>query len=285
MGPIPANALPPVEGTSNAGSPVGTPNLESLPATYLLNLVFIGLFGVLVCAWVLYYTDSFEVVGGLLALGGAFSWLAFLLKVLRDERLKSIQDWFDRSVFVRIWPILVVISLSVIAIAVFSCVATVQIEAISGGGAAIIDTPAAERTEAKGEWSAISQGSHVRKLFWVWPGEKKDVQVKYVGLPPRIFSLHGWQRLDLQAPDSFERPVILLRPKVTLFQSRANNPVLLLAKIGSKSFETEFRGQALWIGTDSEIEVPTPIIDRWRAETRDTTSCPFLSPFNRSAFS
>src|SRR5882762_7171793 len=65
------------------------------------NLVVILSYGVLVSWWILYYTDWFVVVGGLLALGGAFSWLALVSRALSKERTEAIQEWIDREVLNR----------------------------------------------------------------------------------------------------------------------------------------------------------------------------------------
>ena len=62
------------------------------------NLVLILSFGVLLSWWTLYYTDWFAVIGGLLALGGAFSWLAFVSHILSKDRIEALQEWVDRQV-------------------------------------------------------------------------------------------------------------------------------------------------------------------------------------------
>ena len=46
---------------------------------FLPNLLLSILAGLLVSAWLLYCTDVFPAVGGLLGLGGLFTWIAFLL--------------------------------------------------------------------------------------------------------------------------------------------------------------------------------------------------------------
>jgi hypothetical protein len=93
---------PPPDAVSMDGSfsfpvlPTAPPVSSSTPPAepsgiFYVNLLAILLFGVANSAWLLRFTDYFEVVGGLLALGGLFSWLAFVVKVLPDDRLKAIQ--------------------------------------------------------------------------------------------------------------------------------------------------------------------------------------------------
>jgi hypothetical protein len=55
---------------------------------FLTNFGLILAFGILGCGWIRRYTDWFEIVGGLLPLGGAFTWLAFVLKIV--ERFESV---------------------------------------------------------------------------------------------------------------------------------------------------------------------------------------------------
>ena len=44
------------------------PQNDSMPKCYIANLIAILVVGVAVCGWFLFYTDWFEIVGGLLAL-------------------------------------------------------------------------------------------------------------------------------------------------------------------------------------------------------------------------
>src|SRR5262249_19998444 len=66
---------------------------------FVRNLVGLLLVGVGILAWVLSYTDWFPAVGGVLALGGALSWLAFVSRILKNERLEQLQDWADVKIF------------------------------------------------------------------------------------------------------------------------------------------------------------------------------------------
>ena len=58
-----------------------------LQPVFVCNLVLMLSLGVGVSAWVLRYTDLFEEFAGLLALGGLFSWLAFVSKLLPENRV------------------------------------------------------------------------------------------------------------------------------------------------------------------------------------------------------
>jgi len=100
---------------------------------YFINLALIVLLGVLACGWLLYYSDWFEVVGGLLALGGAFTWLAFVLKVLREDRIHELQAWIETNVLGQNKMLIVSLLLLLFVILVPSLfVGTIQNRLISG---------------------------------------------------------------------------------------------------------------------------------------------------------
>jgi hypothetical protein len=260
LGAPPTNPIVPTPAVAS-GPAAGT----GLPARYILNLISLALFGVLASAWVLYYTDSFEIVGGLLALGGAFSWLAFLSKAMPEERLKGLQAWIDDHILMKKWLSLLPLGLIALGTALASFLGTVQVEALGSGGAVLLE-PIKNSGETSREWLPIAQGRHVRELVWTFPGSPTAVQVKFVGLPMRIVKVYSWRRLELQGPESFERPVVILRPTLALMQSRANSPLLLLVRSDSEEKHVEFSGEAVWVGSDPEIELPPVIIDSWQAE-------------------
>ena len=65
---------------------------------FYLNLLILILTGTLMMGWVLYFTDLFPVIGGLLGLGGLFAWIAFLGNVVSDDRKEELQTFFDEKV-------------------------------------------------------------------------------------------------------------------------------------------------------------------------------------------
>src|ERR1700730_16995406 len=70
---------------------------KNLSELYKLNLFCIGVVGVLVCWWIYYFTDYFEAFSSLLALGGIFSWLTFVTKILPETRLQGLQESVDET--------------------------------------------------------------------------------------------------------------------------------------------------------------------------------------------
>jgi hypothetical protein len=62
------------------------PGLSPLFVTNLLAILAVG---VSFCAWILHYTEWFPAIGGILALGGVLSWLAFVSRILPDHPMKA----------------------------------------------------------------------------------------------------------------------------------------------------------------------------------------------------
>src|SRR5215472_5711574 len=81
---------------------------------FALNLLLLVAGGTWFCFWLLYYTDKFDDFAKLLALGGGLTWLAFVLKLLPDNRLKELQSRLDRLVFSHWWfSVLLIIAVAV----------------------------------------------------------------------------------------------------------------------------------------------------------------------------
>src|SRR5262245_40785708 len=92
------------EGDAQGNPPGAGPTATSLtPMTraYVINLVLIGCSGVSLLAWLLRFTSVFPAVISLLAMGGIFSWLAFISNVLPKERLEQIQHGIDSHILSR----------------------------------------------------------------------------------------------------------------------------------------------------------------------------------------
>ena len=70
-----------------------SPQLPSLKIV-AFNLFTLLAIGVVTSGWILYYTDYFPVVGGLLGLGGLFAWVAFLSNIIDENRKKTVSNLF-----------------------------------------------------------------------------------------------------------------------------------------------------------------------------------------------
>src|SRR5580765_5412413 len=68
-----------------------------------INFATLLLLGTFLSGWLLRYTDYFEVFGGLLALGGLFTWLAFLLKLFPETEMQRLQAGLYELVLKQPW--------------------------------------------------------------------------------------------------------------------------------------------------------------------------------------
>src|SRR5713101_379462 len=241
---------------------------SSVPQTgpYKLNLFLIGVLGVALCWWIYYFTDWFEAFASLLALGGIFSWLAFVAKVLPDERLKEMQAWVDSSVLTRPKLWLAVLIVGAVLFVGALCVGTIEVQALRAGGPVRIHkATATERDEPL--WELLSANGHARVVIWSPLWKRTEILVKVSGLPDRTETVRGFTRVEMQVPDSFRRPVLMLRPTAALTQQLEGQPKVLVARYrGDRREVRDYHGQSLWINCDTDVDIPPETIAGWRAE-------------------
>ena len=84
-----------MESPTNTGEKALEPPRREVRSLFVRNLFWLIALGVMVTAWIIKYTDWFSEFAGLLALGGLFSWLAFVAKILPEDRVKDLQAWVD----------------------------------------------------------------------------------------------------------------------------------------------------------------------------------------------
>jgi hypothetical protein len=112
-----------------------TQGLKAKPTetlAFIVNLTFLVASGTWLCVWQLYYTDNFDDFAKVLALGGGLTWLAFLLKLLPDERLKALQVQLDRLVFSQWWLTAALIIAFAVGLYTRAHIGTLQVELFQG---------------------------------------------------------------------------------------------------------------------------------------------------------
>src|SRR5205807_6888620 len=87
-----------MESPTNTGEKALEPPRREVRSLFVRNLFWLIALGVMVTAWIIKYTDWFSEFAGLLALGGLFSWLAFVANILPEDRVKDLQAWVDTVV-------------------------------------------------------------------------------------------------------------------------------------------------------------------------------------------
>lgn len=228
----------------------------------LLNLGLLIALGVGISGWILYYTDWFPVVGGLLGLGGLFTWIAFVSGLLKDERKEQFQEGFERRVLLerRTWRAVL------LAGGLFLLWASLH-------GSIVVRSLAddTDRTvEIQGDASFLPPRAEQKRLvFTGWTS--RDVEVKVSGLPAETFRVFPLRRRTVATPSSFTaRPVVLIRPEPRAAANVEKNGFKLVVRRNGQAIASiqggQYRGEAVWVGCDDDVLVPAAEIDRWRLE-------------------
>jgi hypothetical protein len=242
------------------------------------NLFALILLGVSICAWVLFYTDLFPEVVGLLGLGGLFAWIAFLSNLLSESRKKELQEWFDQRVLRKGGSLAWIVGAAAVC---FLGLAPFR-------GALVVSTIRDDKDRtieirslgSKGQWSKSEfepehlppRSKHVYSLPTPWWG-RRQFQVKVSGLPARAVEIEGWHHSPLVVPAEFgfgQQPILLvhLTPEENILVQPPNPPGLLeLFQNGKRLGEVQnFRGENVWVGGDDDIAIPEWMTTRWRLE-------------------
>ncbi len=236
----------------------------AIPKTFVSNFCVFLLFGALALGWCYRYTEWIEIIGGFLSLAGILSWLAFVLKVIPEKRMEEFQTWADERIFNNSRAKWLVMGLLVIGVAGASLLGTVQVTWLAGEGNRSVWIHRADKSE--GEAVPLMADGVVRRLFLTFWTHPPKVRVKVSGFPDRTAELRPWQRYELKVSDSFYRPVVLFRPTVDLLNMLRNEPMSLSVKVDSQSWMIpQYDGRSLWIGCDSDVEVPEAKREVWRA--------------------
>lgn len=264
-GPSPTAAPAPLPVTADAGE--GDREARTLAA----NLALLAGLGVLVSAWILFYTDWFPVVGGILGLGGLFAWAAFLGGLLTEDRKKSLQNAFERSVLLDRRTPRATLAVGVVLVLWASVHGSLVIDGrvdergrqvgVVGQGTAI--TPKTERDYL------LPHLEQKRLVLTPWWGRR--LLVKVSGLPDAPLTVWPLQAARLVVPASFaERPVLLVRLSPTLSADAAGEPRAFVVRRDGKTLATipaeKYHGEAVWVGCDADVEIPERTVNGWRIE-------------------
>jgi hypothetical protein len=240
-----------------------------------LNLMALVVLGVAASAWLLYYTDIFPEVAGLLGLGGTFAWLGFIFKLLKDKRIADLQNWTDTTVFSSARTTLVLSLLSPVLVTMACFRGGIQIEPFQES---LEHSVQIHRVgDASSELMHLPPTGQLRWNGWTRWWSPTTVVLKVSGYPEAKFDVHPWERRQVYVPSSLLRPVVLLRPSVDLIDAVRGTSVTLELRIKENGKlvaqpAAPFDGHAVWVGADADIFVPAETEARWRQELADKKS-------------
>ena len=89
----------PAPGLSLAVATAPSTTASSSADPFVRNLVLIIVVSVATSAWLLAYTDWFGEISALFALGGLFTWVGVISKLLTEARTNQLQAWVENAVF------------------------------------------------------------------------------------------------------------------------------------------------------------------------------------------
>ncbi len=241
----------------------------------ICNLVGLIAAGISVSWWILYFTDSFPVFGGLLGLGGLFTWIAFVGQILTGERKSHMQQSFDRFVLQRrSLPVLLGLALLGWWMGYAPCRATLLVDCLEATGGHFMEirtfNPKAPLEREPMERLILSPRGTAKVLLTTpWFG-KKDYVIKVSGFPARKITMTGFCREPFFIPASMLlRPVVLIRPAASEL-GVIDEGFSLEVQVKGEREETfrikNYPGKAVWFGADNDVAVPERLLNNWRQE-------------------
>lgn len=225
----------------------------------------------LFCGWLLRYTEWFEVFGGLLALGGLASWLAFAVKVLPEDRLEKLQVDFCDRLFVHLGSTIVAGAWLCLTAALFLGFGTIQIESFQQIGGDVWIVRSGEGDDDPHPLT-LAPGQTRRAVRWAPFYKKTSFDLRVSGLPRTQIAVGPFtRRVEVKLPYSY-------RPSVLIAVDATTLGVITTGRDQSKKYRMEltvdkkrhtledYAGEAVLVGAALPFDVPLHIRDEWADE-------------------
>ncbi len=282
MPPQAGTPAPTLAATASPASPTSAGDTRLV----LANLAALGALGVGISLWVLACTDWFPVVGGLLGLGGAFAWIAFVSGLLTEDRKKALQLEIERAVLLRpgLWRIVAGLALAFgIGISLFG---TLELRSLDEREQRVLQIQRASATFPTDEREAWILPPFARSRKLVFTGWRfRDLRVRIEGLPFQTFRVGPLIPTAITVPASFEnRKVALVRADANITAAvavpmRRYYLAITLDDSLIGLLPGPFRGQSVWVGCHADVKLPEQLIEQWRRETPNLPT-PWLAPLS-----
>jgi hypothetical protein len=242
---------------------------------FFVNLFGLILIGLIVLVWIGLFTNYLDTVVALLGLGGILTWIAFLGKVVREERKKQLGMFLENTLMrQRTSVILIVVTALLIVLSLnIGCVVTDA----SGDTTArvVVVSPATRATrESSGNAATIwkkrlAPGTKLKLPVLTGP-LGRTCRVMAEGLPGVERRVRPLRRSWLDVPGSFSfQNQILVRPSRVVSQTsaKAGHDHEVVVKVGSNEpVVMPYDGRAFWIGCRRSVAVPEALRERWRLD-------------------
>ena len=237
------------------------------------NLIAMIIVGLSLSWWILYYTDYFPVVLGLLGLGGFFAWIAFVINILSDERKKQFQRHFDELILQNKLTIIVLMGALATSWVIFApSYGTLLVDSLDPARGHTMEIWRIDNGKpnpaAVVERLVVPPHSSPKILLGTeWHGATR-YYVKLSRLPGIEVSVDSLKRTKLLVPDMLlERTVIFARPSAK-YSGPVSDGYSLQLLINNELVETveNYRGESLWIGASDDVAVPDYVSDQWLEE-------------------
>lgn len=251
-----------------------------LPRLFLINLVLLLILGVGFSAWTLAFTDWFPAIGGILALGGLFSWLAFVSKMLSKDASEQLQEKFVTVLGKRrLFAFLIILLIAFVAAA--SLVGAIRIEVQSTAQIRGFDLYREGSSEPEHRILTSAGSSNIPILTW-WGSSQW--RVKIPGYPYQPVTVSSFGRPVLYLPQSFRRAVVLIAPsREILGKSERTLKLTVDAGDGHVLTINPYKWSIFWVGCSADVQVPTLEQARLRSDLAEKYSS--LQPSVTTPFS
>jgi len=254
---------------------------ESTLFPFLGNLLALILFGTMVLGWILRYTDLFPVIGGLLGLGGAFAWIAFLTNIISDNRKKELQKMFDQRCLSRRWASAVMAGVFLIfGVGIVLRYGTVELVGTLETHArriSIIETE--DGKEVDNKIVTMAPGSSKKVLLGIRLFGHTTYEIRPDGLPAQTLALRALEKRTIELPTFFfSRPLYIVRLDTKLIDDLQGFDCKLVIILhppdaGSNTMTSEkkqvvepYYGRPVWIGVRADVRTPGKLLDSWAAD-------------------
>lgn len=234
------------------------------------NFILVVVIGVVVSAWLYWYTDLFAEALTLLALGGILSWLGVLLKVVPEDATKAVQAALVNRLFRSFWFLVFLVAVGLALLLFFRGVGSIEVVAAEGDADRPVQVTRVTETAEEQDTVWLPVGKPARFNFVGPPFSRQQVRVKVEGYPSKIVSLCPWRLEELRAPQSFRRRVILLRPTLAFLQAHADpqNELPIFVTVGGKTYQSTIGARAIWVGCEQDVAVPAGVEATWFAQNK-----------------